>query len=590
MNSKNIVSLADPVNAQDAATKNYVDLAVQGLHVHDSCYVGTTGTLATASGGTVSYNNGSSGVGATLTTTGTYLLIDGGNVQTAGTRILVKNEANAAWNGIYTYTNTTTLTRATDFDTTAEAAGGDFVFITSGSTQADTGWVQTTDNPVIGTSNIVWTQFSGAGTYTAGTGLTLTGTQFSITNTAVTSGSYGNGDRVASFTVNAQGQLTAASNVVIAANAANLTGTTLNSSIVTSSLTSVGTLGSLAVTGNVTAGNANVTGQLISTVATSTAPLVVSSSTLVPNLYVARANVADLSTISTVSTGNYYVSFVSGLTGNLAEGANSVYIANIANGSLAATTFVGALSGAATTAGTVTTAAQPNITSVGSLSSLTVTGNGTFGNINGGNLITANFSSAVLTTAAQPNITSVGTLTGLGVNGTITGVNITANTGVFTGNANGISSVQAANIVGTTLSSTVVTSSLTTVGTLGSLNVSGNITAPNVIANTGYFISSVATGISAAGTAQGNATAITREINVVSTVASGAGVVLPTAVAGMRITIVNTSANALLVYPASGGTINSLALNGSFSEAAGARLDFVATSTTQWYTLNATYA
>jgi len=54
--------------------------------------------------------------------------------------------------------------------------------------------------------------------------------------------------------------------------------------------------------------------------------------------------------------------------------------------------------------------------------------------------------------------------------------------------------------------------------------------------------------------------------------------------------LINTAANACLVYPASGGTINSLALNGAFSLAAGARLDFVCTSATQWYTLNATYA
>jgi hypothetical protein len=200
------------------------------------------------------------------------------------------------------------------------------------------------------------------------------------------------------------------------------------------------------------------------------------------------------------------------------------------------------LTGAATTAGTVTTAAQPNITSVGTLTSLAVTGNvtagnliaggGSGGNITGANLVSANFFTGTLTTAAQPNITSVGTLT--------------------------------------------------------SLTVSGNISGANVI-STNNHVFSVATAISAAGTVQGNATAITKDFNVVSTVASGAGVRLPTAIAGYRITVINTSANALAVYPATSGIINSAAANAAYSQPAGSRLDYISTTTTQWYTLNATY-
>jgi hypothetical protein len=251
---------------------------------------------------------------------------------------------------------------------------------------------------------------------------------------------------------------------------------------------------------------------------------------------------------------------LSAVTGNIATSANSTFVANVANGAITATTFVGALSGAATsatTAGTVTTAAQPNITSVGTLTSLTVSGNANVGNIG---------------TAGQ-YISSIATGTAPFV---VTSTTQVANLNVATsGTAGTVTTAAQPNI--------------TSVGTLTSLGSSGNITAPNFIANTGFFISSVNAAVSAAGTVQGNATAITREVNVTSTVASGAGVVLPTAVAGMRVTIINTAANAVLVYPASGGTINSLSLNAAFSQGAGAKLDFVATSTTQWYTLNATY-
>ena len=257
-----ISNVLTPVASTDAATKQYVDDVAQGLNIHDSVAAATPTTLATITSGTITYNNGSSGVGANLTTTGTFNLIDGVNVQTSGTRILVKNEANAVHNGIYTWSNATVITRATDYNSVPEVEAGDFVFVTGGTLYDNTGWVQTSTVSAIGTAgnNIEFTQFSGAGTYTAGTGLTLTGSVFSISNTTVTSGSYGNGDTVATFTVNGQGQLTAAANTVIAANAANLTGTTLATGIVTSSLTSVGTLTGLTSNGIVNFANtSNVT-------------------------------------------------------------------------------------------------------------------------------------------------------------------------------------------------------------------------------------------------------------------------------------------------------------------------------------------
>ena len=134
--------------------------------------------------------------------------------------------------------------------------------------------------------------------------------------------------------------------------------------------------------------------------------------------------------------------------------------------------------GAAGTAGTVTTNAQPNITSVGTLSNLSVTGNITAGNVyaNAGN-ISANFLSGTLTTAAQPNITSIGTLSNLTVTGNIV-------TGNISGNGAGLTGLTGANITGQVSNSlvagTVYTNSqpnITSVGTLTNLDVSGNIIA-----------------------------------------------------------------------------------------------------------------
>jgi len=180
-------------------------------------------------------------------------------------------------------------------------------------------------------------------------------------------------------------------------------------------------------------------------------------------------------------------------------------------------------------------------------------------------------------------------------NVTVTG-NVIVNTGAYYGNGAGLTNIAGANVTGTvgsaTTAGTVTTAAqpnITSVGTLTSLTTSGNISGANVTV-TSYHIRSVATGISAAGSTQGTATALTKEIDVVSTVSTGQGVVLPTAVAGMVITITNTSANSLLVYPASGGIINTLSTNAGFTQPAGSTIQYVAPTTTQWYTVGATYA
>lgn len=187
-NQNRITDLAEPVNSSDAATKNYVDIvSAEGLHVQEGVDAATNGDLATISGGTVVYDNGTLGVGATLTTTGSFEVVDGVTLDVnptmdpnAGGRVLVKNEAAAAHNGIYYLTSATVLTRDPLFDSDAEIEGGDFVFVVGGTANAGTGWVQAATVNIIGSDAIVWSQFSGAGTYLAGAGLTLDGTTFNV--------------------------------------------------------------------------------------------------------------------------------------------------------------------------------------------------------------------------------------------------------------------------------------------------------------------------------------------------------------------------------------------------------------------------
>ncbi len=187
-----INGLAQPVQNQDAATKLYVDnLASTGITYHEPVFAATNTTLETATGGTITYaqpNGAGNGVGATLTTTGAFYLIDTANVQTVGTRILVQTQANAVQNGIYTYANTTAIVRSTDADqygsnSTEEISINDYFFVQSGNTNSGAAFIVSAPAGTItfGTSNIVFAQFSSSQSYSANiaAGLALTGTVFS---------------------------------------------------------------------------------------------------------------------------------------------------------------------------------------------------------------------------------------------------------------------------------------------------------------------------------------------------------------------------------------------------------------------------
>jgi hypothetical protein len=166
LNAQKITGLATPTDSTDAATKAYVDAVTEGLHIHPSVVAATTANVVLAS----ALENGDTLDGVTLAT---------------NDRILVKNQTTTSENGIYIVQASGQPSRATDFDTASEVDSGDFVFVSSGTANGSTGWVQTNKPATIGTDPILFTQFAGAGTYTAGTGLTLTGTVFSI-NTATT--------------------------------------------------------------------------------------------------------------------------------------------------------------------------------------------------------------------------------------------------------------------------------------------------------------------------------------------------------------------------------------------------------------------
>ena len=162
LNSQKITGLADPTADADAANKGYVDGVAQGLDVKDSVVATTTanGTLSTA------FANGQS--------------IDGVTLQT-GDRILIKNQSTASQNGIYNVNASGAPSRTTDMGTGSNAAGA-FVFVEQGTVNAENGFTCTSDtgSAVVGTNNLTFAQFSGAGQIIAGDGLDKSGNTLSV--------------------------------------------------------------------------------------------------------------------------------------------------------------------------------------------------------------------------------------------------------------------------------------------------------------------------------------------------------------------------------------------------------------------------
>ena len=429
-----------PTSANDLVNKTYVDtLAASGIHFHQPVRVEAPINL------NATYNNGTAGVGATLTNAGTQaaLVIDGVTVSVAD-RVLVYQQTTQTQNGIYVVSDVGSgstnwiLTRSSDADTYVinSAAGlseGSTVFVQQGATgSGETYTCNTTGVITFGTTNITFAQISSAQIYSAGTGLTLSGTQFSITNTG-TAGTYGSASSVPVITTNAQGQVTgvtptaiAISGAAVSGNISGQAGSVANALTAGTFLTSGGTFdGSAARTFAVDATDANTASKVVArdasgnfSAGTITATLsgAATSATTATNLAGGAANriayqtgagattfaVAPTAsnqvlnwngsaftwsagTISGVALGSNLntLTFGTYLTGTSYNGSGAVTLATNATNANTASTLVARDASGNFSAGTITAALSGNATTATSATSATSAGNLTGGTISG---------------------------------------------------------------------------------------------------------------------------------------------------------------------------------------------------------------
>ena len=208
MGGNRLLNVGTPTATTDAANKGYVDSVKQALDIKDSVRVASQSNIS----GT--YNNGTSGVGATLTAGSNGAVSIDSVSLTSGDRVLVKSQTDASENGIYSVTtvgdgsNPFVLTRTTDADSSAEVTGGLFTFVEEGSS-ADNGFVLSniTGSATIGTSDITMTQFSGAGSVTAGDALSKSGNTLDVNDDNKTIEISGNALRLKGISATANGDL-----------------------------------------------------------------------------------------------------------------------------------------------------------------------------------------------------------------------------------------------------------------------------------------------------------------------------------------------------------------------------------------------
>lgn len=211
-----------PSAATDIANKQYVDYALLGISWKAPAKAATTTNITLSGPQTID----------------TVSVV-------AGDTVLVKNQTNPAQNGIYTV-QSGPWTYAIGSTTWAQYVGA-IIYIVAGGQATAAFYTTAQPGGTLGVTAMDWYNLSFSSSYTAGTGLTLTGTQFSITNTAVTPGSYGSSTQVGTFTVNAQGQLTSAGNTTIAVSVGSISG--LGTGVATALGVNVGSAGSILVNG-----------------------------------------------------------------------------------------------------------------------------------------------------------------------------------------------------------------------------------------------------------------------------------------------------------------------------------------------------